>query len=171
MPAKRVTDRPYIVYVGARDGYKICRAHPRVWPFGFTEKQFVDGLFGGGPFSSKEREEMELANLPPDRIINIQGDDELLENVYRGAAAFVYPSLYEGFGLPPLEAMSVDCPVVTSRTSSLPEVCGEAAEYFDPYRPRPSQSRSRCRRIQRTQRGTHCTWTVTGEKIFVGYLR
>jgi glycosyltransferase involved in cell wall biosynthesis len=44
----------------------------------------------------------------------------------------VYPSLYEGFGLPPLEAMASGCPVVCSKTASLPEVCGEAAEYFDP---------------------------------------
>jgi glycosyltransferase involved in cell wall biosynthesis len=44
----------------------------------------------------------------------------------------VYPSLYEGFGLPPLEAMACGCPVVCSKTASLPEVCGEAAEYFDP---------------------------------------
>jgi len=42
------------------------------------------------------------------------------------------PSLYEGFGLPPLEAMSLGCPVVSSRAGSLPEVCGEAAYYFDP---------------------------------------
>ena len=44
----------------------------------------------------------------------------------------VYPSLYEGFGLPPLEAMACGCPVVCSKTASLPEVCGEAAEYLDP---------------------------------------
>ncbi|HZD76823.1 MAG TPA: glycosyltransferase, partial [Acidobacteriaceae bacterium] len=52
--------------------------------------------------------------------------------LYRGAALFVYPSLYEGFGLPPLEAMSAGCPVLVSRTSSLPEMCGDAAYYFDP---------------------------------------
>ena len=44
-----------------------------------------------------------------------------------------YPSLYEGFGLPPLEAMACGCPVIVSKTSSLPEVCGEAACYVDPY--------------------------------------
>jgi len=53
--------------------------------------------------------------------------------LYANALFFVFPSLYEGFGLPPLEAMYFDCPVITSNTSSLPEVCGDAALYVDPY--------------------------------------
>jgi glycosyltransferase involved in cell wall biosynthesis len=55
-----------------------------------------------------------------------------LANLYRGASCFVYPSLYEGFGLPPLEAMACGCPVVVSGVTSLPEVCGDAAYYVDP---------------------------------------
>jgi len=57
--------------------------------------------------------------------------DELV-GLYRTAAALVFPSLYEGFGLPPLEAMSCGCPVASSNATSLPEVCGDAAELFDP---------------------------------------
>ena len=56
-----------------------------------------------------------------------------LTYLYKGAFCFVFPSLYEGFGLPPLEAMMLGCPVITSNTSSLPEVCGDAALYVDPY--------------------------------------
>ena len=52
--------------------------------------------------------------------------------LYNAASAFVYPSLYEGFGLPPLEAMACGAPVITSNTSSLPEVVGEAAIQIDP---------------------------------------
>lgn len=59
--------------------------------------------------------------------------DEDLAALYRHAAAFVYPSLFEGFGLPPLEAMACGTPVVTSNTSSLPEVVGDAALLIDPY--------------------------------------
>jgi glycosyltransferase involved in cell wall biosynthesis len=59
--------------------------------------------------------------------------DETLSILYRLAAAFVFPSLYEGFGLPPLEAMACGAPVVTSNTSSLPEVAGDAAMLVDPY--------------------------------------
>ncbi len=47
----------------------------------------------------------------------------------------VFPSLYEGFGLPPLEAMACGCPAVVSNAASLPEVCGDAALYFNPYKP------------------------------------
>lgn len=60
--------------------------------------------------------------------------EELLE-LYRSAAALVFPSLYEGFGLPPLEAMASGCPVAVSNAGSLPEVVGDAAVQFDPYEP------------------------------------
>ena len=58
--------------------------------------------------------------------------DRDLPALYSGAFFFVYPSLYEGFGLPPLEAFACGCPAIVSRATSLPEVCGEAALYFDP---------------------------------------
>ena len=60
--------------------------------------------------------------------------DELLE-LYRSAAALAFPSLYEGFGLPPLEAMASGCPAAVSNAGSLPEVCGDAAVLFDPMDP------------------------------------
>jgi glycosyltransferase involved in cell wall biosynthesis len=60
--------------------------------------------------------------------------DELVR-LYRTASALVFPSLYEGFGLPPVEAMACACPVASSNAASLPEVCGEAAELFDPLSP------------------------------------
>ncbi len=60
-------------------------------------------------------------------------EDAHLRALYERAACFVYPSLYEGFGLPPLEAMSCGCPVLTSNVASLPEVCGEAASYCNPH--------------------------------------
>ena len=58
--------------------------------------------------------------------------DETLADLYRRASALVFPSLYEGFGQPPLEAMAAGCPVAVSRAGALPEVCGDAARYFDP---------------------------------------
>jgi glycosyltransferase involved in cell wall biosynthesis len=57
--------------------------------------------------------------------------DELVR-LYRTAAGLVFPSLYEGFGLPPVEAMACGCPVASSSAASLPEVCGDGARLFDP---------------------------------------
>jgi glycosyltransferase involved in cell wall biosynthesis len=62
-------------------------------------------------------------------------NDEELKTLYEHAACFIYPSFYEGFGLPPLEAMVCGCPVIVSQTASLPEVCQEAALYCDPNSP------------------------------------
>lgn len=58
-----------------------------------------------------------------------------LASLYRRASCLVFPSLYEGFGQPPLEALASGCPVAVSRVASLPEVCGDAARYFDPAEP------------------------------------
>jgi len=58
--------------------------------------------------------------------------DEELKALYENAGCFVYPSFYEGFGLPPLEAMACGCPVIVSKRASLPEVCGDSALYCDP---------------------------------------
>jgi len=57
--------------------------------------------------------------------------DDRLAELYSGAVACVYPSLYEGFGLPPLEAMQCGCPVITSRDPAIVEVCGDAAIHVD----------------------------------------
>ena len=55
-----------------------------------------------------------------------------MANLYKFATVFIYPSLYEGFGIPPLEAMHYGCPVLASNSSSIPEVVGSAGLYFDP---------------------------------------
>ncbi|HGM6755766.1 TPA: glycosyltransferase family 4 protein [Serratia marcescens] len=61
-------------------------------------------------------------------------DDLELVKLYQNATAFVFPSFYEGFGIPPLEAQSCGCPVIASSSASIPEVLGESALYFDPYK-------------------------------------
>ncbi|WP_181586452.1 glycosyltransferase family 1 protein [Paenibacillus taichungensis] len=67
--------------------------------------------------------------------------DEELKALYEDAAGFIFPSLYEGFGLPPLEAMALGCPVIVSSRASIPEVCGDAVLYFDPQSPQEAASR------------------------------
>jgi glycosyltransferase involved in cell wall biosynthesis len=60
-------------------------------------------------------------------------DDRTLANLYSGASLFLYPSLYEGFGLPPLEAMACGTPVLASNSSCIPEICGSGAVFFNPF--------------------------------------
>lgn len=74
------------------------------------------------------------SHTTPDARVVATGaiDDGQLAALYANARAFVFPSLYEGFGLPPLEAMLLGCPVVSSSAASMPEICGDAALYFDP---------------------------------------
>jgi glycosyltransferase involved in cell wall biosynthesis len=76
---------------------------------------------------------LERGRRSPDRV-HFTGDvsDAELHDYVRGAAALVFPSRYEGFGLPPLEAMAAGCPCIVSSAASLPEVCGNAPLYFDP---------------------------------------
>ena len=69
------------------------------------------------------------------RVHQRDASDADLWSFYHEAALFVFPSLYEGFGIPPLEAMAAGCPVVTIDASSMPEVCGAAAEYAVPGEP------------------------------------
>jgi glycosyltransferase involved in cell wall biosynthesis len=78
-------------------------------------------------------ERIQAHGLPRERLVQTgYVPDEDLSALYSGAAVFVYPSLYEGFGLPALEAMQCGTPVITSRTSALPEVVGDAALTIDP---------------------------------------
>jgi glycosyltransferase involved in cell wall biosynthesis len=72
---------------------------------------------------------------PPGVEVRGYVSDHELTELYATASALVFPSLYEGFGLPPLEAMASGCPVAAAQTGSLPEVCGNAARYFDPTSP------------------------------------
>ena len=74
----------------------------------------------------------DLQNSPRIRLLGRLDDDELVRQ-YQGATAFVFPSLYEGFGIPPLEAQACGCPVIAARAASIPEVLAESALYFDPH--------------------------------------
>ncbi len=86
---------------------------------------------GGGAWAEDEQARIASLGLSGSVSLIPKAEDAVLARAYRDAALFVYPSLYEGFGFPPLEAMSLGCPVLVNRTSSLPEVCGDAAFYFE----------------------------------------
>ncbi|MGL5062878.1 MAG: glycosyltransferase family 4 protein [Microcoleus sp.] len=127
---------PYILYVGERGGYKNFNALLQAYANSSQlRNNFYLVCFGGGLFKRKAINQISDIGISEDKVIHVSGDDKFLANLYQNAALFVYPSLYEGFGMPLLEAMALNCPVACSNTSSFPEVVGEAAELFDPNEP------------------------------------
>jgi glycosyltransferase involved in cell wall biosynthesis len=89
---------------------------------------------GGGPFTVRERKILKKLCIHSN-VHAVNTNDSIMPHLYANARAFIFPSLYEGFGFPLLEAFSCGCPVVASNTSSLPEIGGNAALYFDPRDP------------------------------------
>jgi glycosyltransferase involved in cell wall biosynthesis len=125
--------KKYILFVGSRGGYK-------------NFKLFIHSMFellqkdrtlfvvcvGGNKFNKEEIQLFSELNITQ-QLVQFSLDDDKLAYFYINAQLFVFPSLYEGFGIPVLESFACHCPLVCSNTSSLPEVAGEAACYFDPY--------------------------------------
>ena len=122
---------PFFLYVGGRSGYKNFLALLDAFAESLLFKSHKLVCFGGGRLTALEQERMKQLRIPSDRIVHVGGDDELLSRYYASAEAFVYPSLYEGFGIPLLEAMGCGCPLICSSSGSMPEVAGDAAVYFD----------------------------------------
>jgi glycosyltransferase involved in cell wall biosynthesis len=133
LPLSQRDAKPYLLYVGSRAEYKNFTSLLRAIAASRQLKaHFRLVCFGGGAFTSDEIQLIAELGFSDKQVEQIGGGDETLAHLYANAAAFVYPSLYEGFGIPPLEAMSLGCPVLCSNTSSLPEVVGDAGEYFEP---------------------------------------
>jgi glycosyltransferase involved in cell wall biosynthesis len=125
--------KPYFLHVGQRSFYKNFPLLVRAFASSaYLRNNFRIVCFGGAEMTDAERSYALDLGLSDEHITHMKGGDDLLGSVYAHATAFVYPSLYEGFGIPPLEAMSVGCPVLSSNRSSLPEVVGNAGILFDP---------------------------------------
>ena len=128
--------RPFFLYVArlehpGKNHLSLISAFERFKQTSPSEWQLV---FGGSDWHGAEVIHAAIANSPQRQNIKCLGfvADQDLPGLYRAANAFVYPSLYEGFGLPPLEAMACGCPVISSTRGSLAEVIGEAALKIDP---------------------------------------
>lgn len=128
-PSKFDVPEKYILFVGKREGYK--NAIVLIQAFNQLKLKYQDielVMVGGGSF--QESEKAEMGDI--EKIKQISVTDAELAYLYSNAICFVYPSKYEGFGFPVLEAFDNHCPVVLSNASCLPEIGGDAAMYFEP---------------------------------------
>jgi glycosyltransferase involved in cell wall biosynthesis len=177
-----VGNSPYILHVAGRHGYKNFDGLLRAYAMSaWLNKNFRLVCFGAGVFSDVEHCQIRSLGLTRDQVIQVGGDDSRLAALYKGAAVFVYPSKYEGFGIPPLEAMSLNCPVACSNASSIPEVVGDAGEYFDPDDPESIRVsvehvlQASARRAELVQRGCErrqqFTWERCAADSLKGYQR
>jgi glycosyltransferase involved in cell wall biosynthesis len=126
-------ERRYVLNLGSRDPRKNVRGLLAAW--NQIEPRLKSGYrlgIVGGNIRGVVDEGLQKQSLPDVDFFGYVSDDEL-KQLFDQAVLFVFPSFYEGFGLPPLEAMASGVPVIVSSTTSLPEVCGEAAVYVDPY--------------------------------------
>ncbi len=125
--------KKYILFVGSRGEYKnFERFIKSITTLLIKDKELIVVCAGGGKFRTKEIklfEDLEIAK----QVVQYDLDDEALAYFYKNAQLFVFPSLYEGFGIPVLEAFYCACPLVCSNTGSLPEIAVDGACYFDPY--------------------------------------
>lgn len=130
-----VNDAPYFVFVGNLKPHKnlirLITAFSRLndaLPHRLVVVGKKEGFIVGD-------DELNRLNAKLLKRVEFTGQisDSALRKVMANAVALVFPSIYEGFGLPALEAMALGCPVIAARSTALPEVCGDAALYFDPF--------------------------------------
>jgi len=126
--------KKYILFVGQRPKYKnFTNFVSSITDFLKNDDDLYLLSVGGFSFNKSEKEFISSLGLE-DKVIYMPIQDNLnLIQYYKNALFFVFPSLYEGFGFPILEAFQCGCPLACSNTSSFPEVAGDAAVYFDPY--------------------------------------
>jgi glycosyltransferase involved in cell wall biosynthesis len=122
---------PYILSVGSLEPRKNLQTLLQAWQLG----NFDGATLAIAGASGHVFKKLSLDSIPAGVRLLGRVEDELLPVLYSGAAGFVYPSIYEGFGLPPLEAMACGCPVAVSNIPTLQEVFGNIAAYFDPLSP------------------------------------
>jgi glycosyltransferase involved in cell wall biosynthesis len=128
-----IDNRPYVVYVGSLEPRKNMQRLLSAWrraQVSIPEDVYL--VAAGARGNSRVFHPVSLSSIPPRVLFTGYVSEDTLPALYAGALAAVYPSLYEGFGLPPLEAMACGTPVVTSACTSLPEVVGDGALLVDP---------------------------------------
>lgn len=131
LPAARLLAPPYLLFVGRRSPYKNFDLLLQAFAELHAHRAELHLACTGAPFTSAERQRFCDLGLA-DSIHHFAASEADMQRLYRDAAAFVFPSRYEGFGMPILEAWSCRCPVVLARASCFPEIAADAGCYFDP---------------------------------------
>lgn len=131
LPTERILANPYILYVGRRSEYKNFKRF--IQSFANIHKKYADIklVCTSHKFSDEELSMFKALHIV-DSVVNIGANEQTMLRLYRDAMFFVFPSLYEGFGMPILESWSCHCPVLLSNASCFPEIAGNAGLYFNP---------------------------------------
>ena len=125
--------KPFLLYVGDRLKYKNFSNLINAFSISTKlQKDFDIVCCGGGKITDTEKKFILNLKIDISKIKQIDASDEQLSYLYKHASALLYPSKYEGFGLPTLEAMSLGCPVISSKHSAIIETVGDAAKTFNP---------------------------------------
>jgi glycosyltransferase involved in cell wall biosynthesis len=128
--SRRIEKDNYVLFVGKRDGYKNFEGLLKAFSNSKTKQEVKLICFGSGSFNIKEKNLINEFGLD-NKVVHQKGSDSDLANLYQHALFFIYPSIYEGFGLPVLEAMANECPVICHNKTSLPEVSNGSALEVD----------------------------------------
>lgn len=124
-------EAPYMLYVGLRAAYKNFSRFLEAFAAFHQRRPEVHLVCTSHPFSAQEWAHIDRLGLRAS-VHHLLADERQMSCLYRHAVAFVYPSLYEGFGMPILEAWAQHCPCLLSQASCFPEIAQDAALYFDP---------------------------------------
>ena len=123
--------KSYLLFVGGRPAYKNFNFFIESMAELLRKNEGLHVVCAGSlPFTNEEKQSFKNMNILH-KVHHVKVNDIILKNLYKSARAFVFPSLYEGFGLPVLEAFSCGCPAILNNSSSLPEIGGDGAIYFE----------------------------------------
>lgn len=121
----------YILFTGSRTLYKNFDLFIEAISNLLLEDKELYLVCTGKEFDKNEKNNLKRLNIE-DKVYQILANDDEMYTIYHNAECFVFPSLYEGFGIPILEAWESECPIALSNTSCFPEIADDAGEYFNP---------------------------------------
>lgn len=131
----KAVENRYVLFVGTRTNYKNFDAALQGFVNSALPKLGYRLVCTGSAFSETEQMKLQKLGIQNKAFVIEYTSESELNYLYQNAFALLYPSFYEGFGLPLLEAMSCGCPTIAANTSSLPEVVGDAGIFIDPHEP------------------------------------